>query len=74
MNEPEQVLQNYREALRKIYGDDISDKSNLYYKNGWYYVSVARKCPDGSYYTNSIADGKRKKLIIEMTDNLLKRV
>lgn len=72
--EPKQVLQNYREALRRLYGDEIADKSNLYYARGWYYVSVARKCPDNSYYTDGIADGRRKKQIIEMTNTLLSRV
>ncbi len=74
MTESEQILQHYREALRKLYGNEIANRSELYYKNGWYYISVARKCPDGSYFTPSIADGRRKKLIIEMTNNLLSRV
>lgn len=43
MIEPEQILQNYREALRNAYGDEVADKSNLYYNRGWYYISVARK-------------------------------
>ena len=74
MAEAEIVLNNYRKAVRKLYGDAIADATNLYYHNGWYYVSVARKCPDGSYFTSSIADGRRKRQIIEMTDNLLTRV
>ncbi len=73
MTDPEQVLQNYREALRKVYGNEIADKSNLYYARGWYYFSVARKYPDGSVGADSIADGRRKKQIIEMTNNLLHR-
>ena len=67
----ERVLQNYREALRLKYGNAVADKSNLYYKGGWYYIVVARKCPDGSYYTDSIADRRRKKQVTEMTNNLL---
>ena len=74
MAEADIILNNYREALRKLYGDAKADASNLYYKNGWYYVSVATKCPDGTYYTPSIADGRRKRQIIQMTETLLARV
>lgn len=74
MTEPEQVLHNYREALRKLYGDEIADKSLLFYANGWYYVSVAQRFPDKSCGAFSIADGKRKRQIIEMTENLLRRI
>lgn len=73
MLENEQVLHNYREALRKLSGDNMADSSNLYYAHGWYYISLARRCPDGSYYTPSIANGKRKDQIIRMTTSLLAR-
>ena len=74
MDESEQILHNYREALRKLYGDAKADTSNLYYRKGWYYVSIATKCPDGTYYTPGIADGRRKKQLVEMTNNLLSRL
>ena len=74
MTEPETVLNNYREALRRFYGDAKADASELYYWKGWYYVKLARKCPDGSYLTPGIADGKRKRQVIEMTETLLGRL
>ena len=74
MTEAEEVLSNYREAIRKLYGDAKADASNLYYRKGWYYISIALKCPDDTYYTPGIADGKRKSQIINMTNNLLARI
>jgi hypothetical protein len=74
MTESEQVIHDYLEALRKLYGNALADSSILYYKNGWYYISVAHKVPDGGYYASTVTEGKRKKQIVEMTNNLLSRV
>ena len=74
MTEPEEILQDYREALRKLYGDEIADKSNFYYAKGWYYISVAQRYPDKSCGASSIAYSRRKRQIIEMTRTLLERV
>lgn len=71
---PTEITSEYREALRKLYGDDIADKSAVYYFNGWYYYSVGRKCPDGSIYVHVPAAACRKKQMIMMTYNLLHRV
>jgi len=71
---PQTLIDNYREALRACYGDEIADKSRIDYSKGWFYVALARRFPDGSIGIIDPANGKRAKRIIEMTQVLLNRV
>jgi len=69
------VTNDYREALRALYGDKIANKSNIYYSGGWIYINIAQKFPDGSIGAVGIADnGRRASKVIEMTQVLLNRV
>jgi hypothetical protein len=69
----EQTIGDYREQLRRLYGDDVADKSELYYNRGWYYVNIAQALNDGSVGVLGTASAHRQKEIIERTLNLKKR-
>ena len=76
MKEHEQIIHDYREALRRLYGDEYADKSYLHYWGGWYRIDIARRFPDGSCGVISSIHGPqalRKKEIIARTKELLRR-
>lgn len=68
------IINDYREALRALYGSEIADKSDIYPSSGWIYINLARRFHDGSIgIVEPADDGKRASQVIEMTQNLLKR-
>lgn len=69
---PESVIYDYREALRRLYGDGVADHTKIYYSNTWYYINLARLCPDGSYLIPDIATAKRKATMLVATARLIK--
>lgn len=74
MSEAEARLDRYRLALRLLYGNEIADKTELYYSRGWYYVKLAQRISDDSVGTSGIANGHRAKQLDAMTAELLKRL
>lgn len=72
----DEVIRNYMEALRAVYGDEFADKSELRYEFGWYGLKIAHEYPDGSIGSGSwrwFPDSYREEQILEMTENLKKR-
>lgn len=64
-NNPEELIENYRKQIERVYGKEIAGKSEINYSSGWYHVKLA-----GSYFSS----GKiRAKELIQMTENLKKR-
>lgn len=59
--DPEELINEYREALKNRTKDDILAKSDFYYYKGWYYVNIAIRFPDGSIGAISPASGMRRK-------------
>ena len=37
---PDELCTAYREQLRCLYGDEIAEQAQVYYKRGWYYIAV----------------------------------
>lgn len=72
MNEQE-VMNAYRAELRRLYGDEVADKTELHYARGWYYLNIARKFRDGSVGTLGKADAMRGSWLVKMTENLRTR-
>lgn len=69
-----EIINDYREALRARYGDEIADTSDIYPRSGWVYINLARRFADGSVGCMGWADnGRRANKVIEMTQTLLKR-
>jgi hypothetical protein len=70
---PEQTINGYREQLRRLYGDDVADKSELHYNRGWYYVNIARTFEDGSVGVLGAREAVRQKELLERTLRFKKR-
>lgn len=71
---PQKIITDYCAAVRRLYGDEIADKSEIYHEHGWFYVNLAKKFPDGSIGVSGyVADAFRRKKIVEMTEALKKR-
>ena len=70
---PQEVMDAYRAELRRLYGDEIADKTKLAYGRGWYYLNVATKYRDGSVGAIGPGDPMRKAELIKRTENLRKR-
>ena len=70
MDKPQDVMDAYRAELRRLYGDEIAKETILYYKRGWYYLSMARRHRDGSVGAFTWTTPHRKKAILEMIENL----
>ena len=68
-----EVIARYRESLRNLYGNDLADKSELWYSNGWYYINVARTFPDGSTGTLGLPERLRGKQVEARATNLIDR-
>jgi len=64
---PEVIMSAFREALRSVLGDDLADKTVLYYSKGWYYLNIAQRFPDGSSGAIGIPSGYRRAQIVTMT-------
>ena len=76
MKTPQQILEDYREALRLNYGDEIADKSTYGHHRGWFYFELARRFKDGSCGVISSIHGPeafRKAMIIARTEELNRR-
>ena len=69
----QELCDAYRAELRRLYGDECADASRVDSSRGWYYISVAGRCGDGSYYTHGIASAYRKAKVIEMIEVLARR-
>ena len=68
------AVEKYKIALRKLYGNEICDKSNIYFSGGWCYVNLARRFPDGSIGTLGEADGYKAIALLEMAKVLERRI
>jgi hypothetical protein len=77
--DPQQILENYREALRRNYGDAVADNSLYGYSQGWFYFEMARECQDGNYrvfpgvFTRPKLPAFRRNVIIARTEELNRR-
>jgi hypothetical protein len=70
---PDELCIAYREELRRLYGDEIADKSRIDYGHGWYYVSKAKRYSDGSIGVWSVANAYHKKQMLKMLEVLRAR-
>lgn len=73
---PEIIIKRYREALKKDFGKEIVDESEIRYLGyGWYLVNIARRYPDGSIGAHSELNPQRyrKKQLLEEIKRLEKR-
>jgi len=71
------VINDYREAIRANYGDEIADKSYFDYGKGWFNFQMARRFPDGSCGIITGLGGYdafRRKDIVIRTNELRRRV
>ena len=68
---PDNILHQYYEAVRLLHGEERAEKSDIYYSNGWYYINLASRFPDGSVGTINPPNAYRKSQVIEMTATLL---
>lgn len=72
-NESIDNMNNFREALRAAYGDEIADNSEIGYSNAWYYVKQAKKFEDGSVGCTGHATAYRRQHLLYITEKLLKQ-
>lgn len=68
-----EICNNYIDTLRLLYGDEIANKSNIYYIRGWFYINLAQRFDDGSVGSIGPATAHRKKQVIEYTNELQRR-
>lgn len=38
---PDEICQEYRNQLRRLYGDEYVDRSRINYSQGWYYIKYS---------------------------------
>jgi hypothetical protein len=69
----DRLVSEYREALKELYGDEVAEKSKVYYAKGWYYIRVARTYSDGSVGTIGLVNAYRAKTVVEMIEVLKRR-
>ncbi len=73
MTDSQQIIDAYREALRLVHGEERANESPIYYIQGWYYISIAQRFPDGSVGVYSRATSVcRKAMVVKKTEVLLK--
>lgn len=67
-------LNVYRQAIRDLYGNDIGEKSQVWYDSGWCYVWLARKFEDGSIGTLGEPMRVRLKQLNQFAQTLKDRI
>jgi hypothetical protein len=70
---PDELCAAYREQLRRLYGDEIADRSRVSHARGWYYISKAKMWPDGSIGACQVANAFRKNRVLEKLKTLRAR-
>jgi hypothetical protein len=65
---PQEICTEYREQLRRLYGDEIADKSQVDYIHGWFFIGIAKRYQDGS-----CGNAYRKIKVLEMIEQLKQR-
>jgi len=71
---PFEVMDEYRAALRDLYGDEIAQKTVLFYNKGWFYLNLAIRQSDGSVGAIGPAWPFRAKELQQKTITLRKRL
>jgi hypothetical protein len=66
----DRLCAEYRQELARLYGADRAEKSRVDYHGGWYYISTARRWPDGSVGTLGRTSAYREKQVREMLATL----
>ena len=41
------AMNEYRDVYRKLHGDDMAEKNEVWYESGWVYLYAAQRFPDG---------------------------
>lgn len=73
MKTPQEILEDYRTALRLNYGDEVADKSIYGYSKGWFYFSMALVTKHGIFNPNNQGQPFRKSVIVARTQELNRR-
>lgn len=68
----DQLIAEYREALRDLYGEREAASYCLFYKNGWF--NVAKGVLDGDLITFPKCDKYRKSMFLQMIQSLKNRI
>lgn len=70
----ESRIELYRNALKRLYGDDIARLSTVRYVKGWFKIALAGKSgQSGQYHPDSMLNVRGKELD-RMTETLNNRI
>jgi hypothetical protein len=70
---PDELLEIYRQELRRLYGEQRANASRVGYDKGWYYIEIAAKYPDGSVGLGGrIPMARRKQAVVTDLLNLIR--
>ncbi|KKN63769.1 hypothetical protein LCGC14_0498730 [marine sediment metagenome] len=62
------IIKEYLGAVAEAKGQEMADKTELYYERGWFWYNPAVKYPDGSIGPRGWPYGQRSKDIIVLTN------
>lgn len=73
MKTPQEILEDYRAALRLNYGDEVADKCIYGHSKGWFYFSMAFVTKHGIISPGGSGQPFRKSVILARTQELNRR-